>query len=72
MGGAPALLDQRRAAWGAALLAVLIVYFEVYTPLWRASIWWDVAWIAVVLMSWEAWPSRTASTATSPSAAAIA
>jgi hypothetical protein len=53
VGGAPAVLaplSGRRAAWGAALLAVLIVYFEVYTHLWHAGIWWDVAWIAAVLM----------------------
>ena len=50
MGRAPALLAPGRAAWGAALFAALIAYFEVYPHLWHASLWWDVAWIAAVLM----------------------
>jgi hypothetical protein len=35
---------------GAALFCALVVYFELSTRLWHASLWWDVAWIAVVLM----------------------
>jgi hypothetical protein len=50
VGRAPAVLGGRRAALGAVLFAVLIAYFEVSTHLWQASLWWDVAWIAVVLM----------------------
>ena len=34
----------------AALLVPLVVYYEVDADLWRTSVWWDVAWIAVVLM----------------------
>jgi hypothetical protein len=34
----------------AALLIPLVVYYEVNADLWRMSVWWDVAWIAVVLM----------------------
>jgi hypothetical protein len=39
-----------RTIAGAALLVGLVVYFEVSFYLWDASLWWDVAWIAVVLM----------------------
>jgi hypothetical protein len=34
----------------AALLAALLVYYEVAPDLWHASTWWDVAWLAVVLI----------------------
>jgi len=34
----------------AALLVPLIVYYEVSSDLWRMSLWWDVAWIALALM----------------------
>jgi len=34
----------------AALLVALIVYYEVSADLWRTTVWWDVAWIALVLM----------------------
>ena len=34
----------------AALLALLGVYYEVVPDLWRMGLWWDVAWIALVLM----------------------
>jgi hypothetical protein len=33
-----------------ALFATLVAYFELSTHLWHAGTWWDVAWIAVVLM----------------------
>ena len=34
----------------AALLAGLLVYYETSSRWWDASLWWDVAWIALVLM----------------------
>ncbi len=35
----------------AALLVPLVVYYEVSSDLWRAdSVWWDVAWLAFVLI----------------------
>ena len=34
----------------AALLGPLLVYYSVSPHLWRAATWWDVAWIACVLM----------------------
>jgi hypothetical protein len=34
----------------AALLAVLLVYYETSSHWWDAGLWWDVAWIALVLM----------------------
>lgn len=34
----------------AALLVPLVLYYEVSADLWRASLWWDVAWIAFVLI----------------------
>ena len=34
----------------AALLGPLLVYYSVSTHLWRAGTWWDIAWIACVLM----------------------
>ena len=43
VGRAPALL-------GSALFAALLVYYETSEHWWNASVWWDVAWIACVLM----------------------
>jgi hypothetical protein len=43
VGRAPALL-------GTALFAALVVYYETSTHWWNAGLWWDVAWIACVLM----------------------
>jgi hypothetical protein len=43
VGRAPALL-------GVAVLAALVVYYETSTHWWNAGLWWDVAWIACVLM----------------------
>jgi hypothetical protein len=39
-----------RAVAAAGLFVALVVYDEISTHLWRAGIWWDVAWIAVVLL----------------------
>lgn len=52
MGGPAAVLGPpRRRAWAfAALLAALVAYDETSTHLWREGVWWDVAWIALVLM----------------------
>jgi hypothetical protein len=49
VGRATALLDQRAAAF-AALAAGLAVYYAVSDSLWDASLWWDVAWLALVLI----------------------
>jgi hypothetical protein len=43
VGRAPALL-------GVALFAALVVYYETHERWWNAGVWWDVAWIACVLM----------------------
>jgi hypothetical protein len=34
----------------AAVLAALLVYYETSSHWWDAGLWWDVAWIALVLM----------------------
>jgi hypothetical protein len=34
----------------AALLAALVVYYEVAPDLWQAGTWWDVAWLDIVLI----------------------
>jgi hypothetical protein len=34
----------------AALLAALLVYYETSSHWWDAGLWWDVAWIALVIM----------------------
>ena len=49
MGRSAAVLTPRWAAF-AGLFAILVVYFEVATHLWRAGVWWDVAWLAFVLI----------------------
>jgi hypothetical protein len=48
-------LERLQSRWAlvglfAALLAALILYDEIATHLWRAGVWWDVAWIACVLI----------------------
>ena len=43
VGRAPALL-------AAGLFAALLIYYETHERWWDASLWWDVAWIACVLM----------------------
>ncbi len=53
MGRSPALLSpgaRIRLAIGVALFALLIVYYEVSTHLWVMSEWWNVLWLAAVLM----------------------
>jgi hypothetical protein len=50
VGGASALLDRRHRVVLAALAAGLAVYYAVSTSLWNASLWWDVAFLALVLM----------------------
>jgi hypothetical protein len=49
VGGAAALLTRRTAA-AALLAAALLVYYETSEHWWDAGLWWDVAWIACVLM----------------------
>jgi hypothetical protein len=39
-----------RSAAGLALFAALVVYYEVAPQLWRASVWWDVAWLGFVVI----------------------
>ena len=43
VGRAPALL-------GTAIFLALVVYYETHEHWWNAGVWWDVAWIACVLM----------------------
>jgi hypothetical protein len=52
VGGAPALLSRHRAALAglAALAAALGVYYGVSESLWNASLWWDVAFLAIVVI----------------------
>jgi hypothetical protein len=40
------------ARWVATLglFALLVLYYEVAPHLWRTSVWWDVAWLACVLI----------------------
>jgi hypothetical protein len=49
VGRATSLLDRRAAAF-AALVAGLGAYYVASDSLWDASLWWDVAWLAVVLI----------------------
>jgi hypothetical protein len=49
VGRASALLDRRAAAF-AALVAGLAAYYARSESLWDASLWWDVAWLALVLI----------------------
>jgi hypothetical protein len=39
-----------RVAGGVALFTALVVYYEVAPSLWQAGVWWDVAWLAFVLI----------------------
>jgi hypothetical protein len=50
VGRSPAVLEPRRWAALAGLFALLVVYFEVAAHLWHATVWWDVAWLAFVLI----------------------
>jgi hypothetical protein len=49
VGGATALLDRRYAGF-AALAAGLAAYYAWSESLWEASTWWDVAWLALVVI----------------------
>jgi len=49
VGRATSLLDRRSAGF-AALLAGLAVYYAGSDRLWDASTWWDVAWLALVII----------------------
>jgi hypothetical protein len=49
VGRASALLGGRAAA-GAALFVCLIVYYETSIHWWDATLWWDVAWLTIVLI----------------------
>jgi len=50
VGGASALLDRRRAAAGAAGLAVLLAYYVWQQSLPRLGLWGDIAFLAFVLV----------------------
>lgn len=39
-----------RASAVLAVFAALVVYYETHEHWWKAGLWWDVAWIACVLM----------------------
>jgi hypothetical protein len=39
-----------RAVGGLSLFGALVAYYEVSSHLWRASVWWDVAWLGFVLI----------------------
>jgi len=39
-----------RSVLGAAIFAALFAYDDLAPQLWNAGLWWDVAWIALVLM----------------------
>ena len=44
------MVGRASALLGGALFAALLVYYETSEHWWNASVWWDVAWIACVLM----------------------
>ena len=49
MGRATSVLTRRYAGF-ATLLAGIAVYYAASDSLWEASTWWDVAWLALVLI----------------------
>jgi hypothetical protein len=49
VGRASSLLSRRAAAF-AVLVAALAAYYAGSESLWDASLWWDVAWLAIVLI----------------------
>jgi hypothetical protein len=65
VGAITAVLSPRRLAAFVVLLALLAAYDTVHAKLWRASDWWDVAFIAFVLIPltfslvWLVLPLRT-------------
>lgn len=44
------MVGRASAVLGGVLLAALLVYYETSEHWWNAGVWWDVAWIACVLM----------------------
>jgi hypothetical protein len=50
VGRASALLSSRRVVGFVALAAALGVYYAVHEQLWNASLWWDVAFLAFLLI----------------------
>ncbi len=44
------MVGRASALLGLALLATLLVYYWTHEQWWNTSLWWDVAWIACVLM----------------------
>ena len=58
-------MSRGRAAAAVGLLTLLVVYDAVHEHLWDASTWWDVAWLAFVLIPavfalvWLVLPLRT-------------
>jgi hypothetical protein len=44
------VVGRTSAVLGGALFAALLVYYETSEHWWNAGVWWDVAWIACVLM----------------------
>lgn len=50
MGGAPALLSPRRWVALLALGGALVAYYLLVQRLWNAPLWWDIAWLDVVLL----------------------
>ena len=69
VGRATSLLSavrSKRAAAAIVLFAVLFVYYEVDSDLWHAGLWWNVLWIACVLIPavfalvWLALPLQSA------------
>jgi len=51
VGGATAVLTLRpRTAAFAAVAVALGLYYAFYADLWNASLWWDIAWLDLVLI----------------------
>lgn len=49
VGGAASLLSRRAAAFAALAVAVGL-YYAFFRDLWNATLWWDLAWIDLVLI----------------------
>ena len=58
-------MTRARAFAGLGVLALLVVYDSIHEHLWDASLWWDVAWLSLVLIPavfalvWFVLPIRT-------------
>jgi hypothetical protein len=50
VGRASALLSPARWAALAAVLGTLVAYYLLVHHLWRASLWWDIAWLDLMLL----------------------